>query len=173
MSITEFVSGMIRALSTSGIGGKTIVYKIQGATLGVTSVAYTSGVTLGTGNPVAIEVFTKANGTGILQSLVLNDLSNVSGAVDVVVFNSNPSATTFTNNVALDIADADLPKIIGIVSSGGYKAFADNASSTASNLGLPINNVDGSLKIWVAFVSRDTKTYVANELSANIGILQD
>jgi len=173
MTVTHIIEAITKAFGNSGVGGKTVIYQVPGATIGVTSVAYTSGVTLGTGNPVAIEVFTKANGTGILQSLVLNDLSNVSGAVDVVVFNSNPSATTFSNNVALDIADADLPKIVGIVSSGGYKSFADSVSSTASNLGLPINNVDNSQKIWVAFVSRDTKTYVANELSANIGILQD
>lgn len=157
-------------------GGFTEAVKVTGAQIGVTSASYTSGVTLGTTAPIKIEPLRTQTGTGIVQSVVLQDLSNQSGAIDVVFFDSEPTATTFTNNAALDIADADLTKVIGVVNitSSDYATFADNAVATVSTLGIPIKSLkSNTLNIWIALVSRDTKTYVANEISLIIGILQD
>lgn len=169
---------LIRAFGIAQIGGHTTVVPITGNTIGVSG-AYVSGDTLGTGNPVAIEVFRANNGSGVLQSITLGDLTKQDGLVDVIFFGSNPSATTFTDNAALDIADADLPKIIGTVSivAADYSDFNDNSVATKVGIGLPLLNTSTTattkLKLWLAFVSRDTKTYSANELSANIGVLQD
>ena len=98
-------------------GGFTYVHKVTGSQIGVTSATYTTAYTLGTGNPLALKLLRSQTGTGILQSACIQDLSKQDGAIDVVFFDSNPSATTFTNNVALDINDADRPKIIGSVRS--------------------------------------------------------
>jgi len=170
---------VLNALNVAHVGGKTIVAQITGAQIGVQSAAYASGDVLGTLNPIELEVFTFNYGTGILQSIVLGDLAIQDGGIDVVIFNSEPSSTTFTDNSALDIADADIPKIIDVVTivSSDYKDFVDNSVAVKTTIGVPIKNISTTVgklnKIWVAFVSRDTKTYVANCLSANIGILQD
>ncbi|MFA7287652.1 MAG: hypothetical protein WC055_02115 [Melioribacteraceae bacterium] len=178
--ISDIFNGTLNALNKAGVGGKTLVTPITGSQIAVQAAAYASGDVLGTGNPIKLEVFTKHYGTGILQSVVLGDLAKQDGAVGVVIFNSNPTATTFTDNSALDIADADLPKIIGnvAIASTDYADFNDSSIATKTGVGLPINNNESAsssdkIHIWVAFVSRDTKTYGANELSANIGILQD
>jgi len=157
-------------------GGFTYLHKITGAQIGVTGATYTTAYTLGTGNPLAIKILRSQTGTGILQSVCIQDLSKQDGAIDLVFFDSNPSATTFTNNAALDINDADLPKIIGSVSieSTDYSDFADSSSATKTGIGLVLKSYTAPYDtIWMAVVSRDAKTYVANELSISLGILQD
>lgn len=165
------------ALFNRGIktGGITNVVKLTGVQVGVDSAAYASGDVLGDKCPISVELIRKDNGTGILQSIITQDLSKQSGAYDIVVFDSNPTATTFTDNSALDIADADLPKVIGVISvvSSDYASFNDNSVGTTKGVGLPIQNASTTNKIWIGLVSRDTKTYVADELSIAFGILQD
>jgi len=176
MSITsEQVERLIKSVQNAKVGGVTSIHKITGAQLGVSGAAYASGDVLGDLSPIEIPNFVRnAGGTGLVQSLVINDLSNQSGAIDVVFFDSEPTATTFTDNSALDIADADLPKVIAVVSvtSANYKAFADNCVAILSAIGFPIQSLDNN-SIWICPVSRDAKTYVADELSLTIGVLND
>lgn len=179
MDLQGIYTSFLRALNFAKVGGKTIVAPITGATIAVQAAAYGSGDVLGTGNPVELEVFTFENGTGVLQSISIGDLSKVDGIIDIVVFNDNPSSTTFTDNAALDIADTDIPKVIGVVPivAADYSDFADNSVATVTAFGLLLKNMSATSgkknKIWLAFVSKDTKTYDANAISANIGILQD
>ena len=156
-------------------GGYTGLVKITGAQLGVSGAAYATGDVLGDLSPIQIEVVRGKNGTAILHSLIIQDLSKQSVAIDMVIFDSNPTATTFTDNSALDIADADLPKVIGVVSvlTGEYAAFNDSSVATKSGISLPIQNIASSTFVWVCFVSRGAPTYVADELSVVIGLLQD
>lgn len=150
-----------------------VVIKASGADVGVDANIYASGDLLGLKLTLA-NVFRVAGGSGILQSIVIQDLTKQMGALDVVIFDSDPTGTTFTNNAALDIADADLPKIIGFfqVTAADYVSFADNAVAILKNLGLPVDVAAGT-SLYACLVSRDTKTYVANELSAAFGFLQD
>lgn len=156
-------------------GGYTALVKLTGAQIGVAGAAYGTGDVLGNTSPIAIEVVRGKNGTGILQSLIIQDLSKQSIALDMVVFDSNPTATTFTDNSALDIADADITRVIGVVSvaSTDYAEFNDNSVATKTGAGLVLQNYSDLNKVWVCFVTRGAPTYVANELSAVIGILQD
>lgn len=167
---------IVSKLNNLQVGGFTQNVKIAGSTIGVTSASYTSGVTLGAGNPIKVELSRTQTGSGVLQSIVVQDLSKQDGAIDVVVFDSLPTATIFTNNSALDIGDADLTKVIGVVSivAGDYDDFADNSVATKFNIGLVLKSLNTPQNFfYVALVSRDTKTYVANEVSICLGILQD
>ena len=173
---------LLENINTAKVGGKTTVINITGDKIGVVSAAaYSSGDILGTKNPIEIECLTSDNGTAIIQSLVIGDLDAQNGAIDVIVFNSSPSATTFTDNTALDINDADLTKIIhgGIsITSTNYKSYSNNSVATLNGIGVPAQNVSTSTgkknTLWVAFVSRDSKTYSSNNaISAKIGFLQD
>lgn len=172
-------SQLVAALNTAKLGGKTTIYQIAGSTIGVTATTYATGDVLGTGNPVAVEVMARDNGTGVIQSLSIGDLSKQDGAIDIIVFGMAPTATTFTNDSALDIADADLSKIIGVISIGAsdYSDFADNSVATKTPVSMVVSNFStttgAKTKLWLAFVSRDSKTYAANEVSCNLGVFQD
>lgn len=168
---------LLRALGDLKVGGVTKVVKVTGVQVGVSGAAYASGDVLGDMCPIKVELVRSTSsgyGSGVIQSIITQDLSNQSGAYDIVVFDSNPTATTFTDNAALDIADVDLPKVIDIISiaAADYKTFADSTVGVTTNLARPIQSISGP-SVWIALVSRDAKTYVADELSISIGVLQD
>ena len=48
---------------------------------------------------------------GLIESVIITDLAKQSIGKDVVIFDANPSNTTFTENSALAIADADLVNV--------------------------------------------------------------
>ncbi len=176
MSITsEQVERLIKSVQNAKVGGVTSIFKLTGAQIGVDGAAYASGDVLGDQSPIEIKNFVRnAGGTSVIQSLVVNDLSNQSGAIDVVVFDSEPTSTTFTDNAALDINDADLTKVIAVISvtSANYKAFADNCVAVLSSIGYPVQSLANN-SVWICPVSRDTKTYVADELSLTFGVFND
>jgi len=172
--MSTLLQKILTALFNLKTGGVTDLIKITGAQVGVSGAAYATGDVIGDTSPIKIEPVRGTYGTGVIHSLIVQDLSNQSGALDVVFFDSNPTATTFTDNSPLDIADADLPKVVGVVSvaAADYSAFADSVVATVRNIGLPSKSLSGN-NLWVAVVSRDAKTYVADELSLVIGVLQD
>jgi len=96
-------------------------------------------------------------------------------AFDIIFFDSNPTATTFTDNSAIDIADADLPKVIGVVNvgAGDYDASADSSVATTLGQQIVLQNASGTNKVWIALISRGTPTYVADCISLSFGVLQD
>lgn len=73
-------------------------------------------------------------GTGIVVGGTIADNAAQVPDVDLVIFESDPSNTTFTENSALDIADADLKKIVAIISfrSDDQYTFASNGIEIAS-----------------------------------------
>lgn len=161
------------------IGNSNLVVKKTGAEVGADGAAYGSGDVIGDLSPITAQLFRVEGNTNqpascLLQSIIIQDLSKQSLAVDVVFFNANPSATTFTDNSALDIADADLPKVVGVVSivAGDYAAFNDSSVATKYNINLPLSVTTGQ-NIWFCLVSRGTPTYVADELSIAFGVKQD
>ncbi len=161
------------------VGGATGIIKKTGLEVGVSGAAYATGDVLGDLSPIQATVF-RMNGTanvpasGVLQSIIIKDLSNQSLAIDVVIFDSNPTATTFTDNSNLTLADVDAAKVIGVVSivAGDYVAFAASSVATKTGIGLPIVTATGS-NIWFCLITRGAPTYVADELSVTFGVLQD
>lgn len=171
----QVLQSILKTLIGLKSGGFTNVVKLTGVQIGVSGAAYASGDVLGDTSPIKTELVRGNYGTGVLQTIIVKDLSAQSGAIDFVFFDSNPSSTTFTDNSALDIADADMPKVLGVVSvtASEYKTFVDSNVAVLNNIGLVLKNADGSPNIWVCPVSRDAKTYVADELSVSFGMLQD
>lgn len=162
------------ALSNLKIGGKTDFVKLTGVQVGASGAAYGDGDVIGDRAPIQVELVRNDYGTAVLQQVVIKDLSNQSADIDVIFFDSNPTATTFTDNAALDIADADIDKVLGIVSVVASDYAASNDSSVATKLtGLVLKNNSDTNKVWVCLVSRGTPTYVADELSIAFGVLQD
>jgi hypothetical protein len=148
-----------------------MIIKVSGAAVGVTTTQYGSGDLMG--NKIALTNANATNPAGLLTFITAQDLTKQDGAFDVVFFDADPSATTFTENSALDIADADLTKVIAVVKiiATDYADFNDNSTATKSSLGgIPFNAAAGGT-LYACLVSRDTKTYGANELSLAFGLV--
>lgn len=147
-----------------------MIVKISGATVGVDANAYSSGDLLGTKLTLS-SVLPFANNEPYLFDVVVQDLTAQKSALDVILFDADPTGTTFTNNGALDIADADLPKIIGVVSVAAtdYVDFADSSVACVSKV-IAVNPASGK-NLYACLVARGTPTYAANELSIAFGFL--
>jgi hypothetical protein len=113
--------------------------------------------------------------SGIITSIHVDDKASQGADLDIVFFDADPSTTTFTDNAAFDPTDADLLKIICVVSITVDSAFADNGTSFVRNVNCPFKLTSNSAKtLYAAVVSRGTPTYAsATDLLLRIGILQD
>ncbi len=155
--------------------GKTVI--IEPTTLTVDTNAYATGDLIGkhTGGYLTFANMCRVTGAGgkIVQA-VLIDQAAQSAAIDLVLFSTVPSNTTFTDNSALDISDSDTPTIVAIVNfaSASYKAFADN-SAIATSVLLNYACV-GTTTLYGALVSRGSPTYAAaTDLTLRLVIERD
>jgi hypothetical protein len=138
-----------------------------------TAGAYTSGDLIGDKLTLASAV-DRSGSSGLIQSVTLVDLAKQNADIDVVFFLGDPSSTTFTDQAALDIADADMSKIIGYAQVLNYASFNDNAVGFVGNLVIPFvqDPSGGDQTIYAALVCRGTPTYVsASDLVLTVGIL--
>lgn len=134
--------------------------------------AYSDGDLIGTLQTVTNATSPTVFG-GIIAQVVITDKDAESTNIDVVYFDANPTGTTFTDNAPFDVADADLTKIICVVSVTTHKLFADNGISEAQNVNCPFRTL-GTTSIYAAFVAREAVTYTStSDLSLRTGIYQD
>lgn len=153
------------------ISGHSTVIRVA---LAVDTAAYATGDLIGSklALPGAARI---AGGTGLIHSITLVDQANQKLAIDVLFFASDPSATPFTDNAALDVADNDLLKAVGLVSiaASDYVSFADNALATVRGINLPFQ-LDNGTTLYAALIARSAPTYAAtSDVQLKVGILQD
>lgn len=150
-----------------------LIVKISGSSVGVDANQYAPGDLLGTKLTLS-NALRVTGGSGFLQSITVQDLSNQKSALDVVIFDADPDTTTFTNNATLDVSDADAIRIIHTVSflASDYISFADNAVATKSGLAMPVAVAAGR-DLYACLVCRGTPTYTAAELALMFGFIQD
>jgi hypothetical protein len=141
-------------------------------TLSLDTNAYASADVLAATQELANAVRVSA-GTGIIQSIRLNDKDDQGGALELVFLKTNVALGT--ENAAVSITDANADQIIGIVkvASSDYVDVGGAQIVTKTNVGLAIEAAAGATSIYVAAISRDTKTYTAAGITLMIGILQD
>lgn len=112
-------------------------------------------------------------GTAFLQSFVVNDEDDQAGAFDVVFLKTNVGIGTI--NGAADIG-ANGDQVLGTVSviASIYVDLA-SAQTATPELTQNIMLVSGaaSKSIFIAGVSRDTKTYTTNGLKLRIGAIRN
>jgi hypothetical protein len=153
--------------------GRTKVINLEGEEIGTTATTYASGDLIG-GKLTLTDACLEVGSEATLVSVTIGDLDKQNQPLDVIIFNSDPSGTTFTNDSALDVADADLPKICGSVSvvAGDYADFADSSVATKTNIGLVCEAV-GSDDLYACIVSRGTGTYTESALNIKLTFYQD
>ncbi len=122
-----------------------------------------SGDNIGGKLSLDLSILSQTRGAMFLDNIMIADRAKQSADMDMVLFKSDPSGSTFTNNLAQTIVDADIDKIIGVVPITAHHVFVDNSVSRAVNLdlGLKLAAVQASLTLYAALVARSTPTFAA------------
>jgi len=137
------------------------------------SPAYSTGDNVG-GKITLTDVCRTAQGSGLVQSVVITSKSLQTASFDVIFFNSDPSGSTFTDNAAQAIVDADLSKIIGVAQCSTVVALAAESIHQATGLALPFALSGGATTIYAAIVVRGTPTLGStSDIWLSVRILQD
>lgn len=141
--------------------------------------AYATGDLVG-GKLTFTNVLKPITGSGYLVSVLMSDLSATAVDFDIVIFREDPTGTTFTDNAAFDIADADLPKVLAVVTLGSTSrfAFADNSIHYVGSLAIPVWGTNSSSGItgtlYVAIISRGAPTFAAaGDVKITLGVSRD
>lgn len=111
-----------------------------------------------------------SGGTGILQSILVQDDDDNGGAIDIVILDTNTSIGT--ENSAVTMTDND--NILGTVSvlASDYVDMANSQHATMNNLGIVVKAKYGT-SLYVAVVMRTAGTVTASGMTLRFGFLQD
>ncbi len=92
---------------------------------------------------------------------------------DVILFNDNPSGTTFTENGAFDVGDVDLAKVIGVLHLNDVTALS--GASIHQMSANPLSFVlRGTTTAYAAIVIRGAPTFSStSDLSLSIRVQQN
>lgn len=111
----------------------------------VTASAYSSGYVLGGLQTIANA--DNGNGYGgILQAITINCKASVTVPIDIIIFKSNPSNSTFTDRAAVSVNAADFDKIAAVVHLADWTNLGTPSAGFSGNLSMPYDvGAGGSL----------------------------
>lgn len=144
-----------------------------GSTLTVQAAAYATGNNMGGlfSLPGAGRV---NNGTGLVQAVTAIFAGGAVPSLDLVLFNSNPTASTITDKNAVVINSADLSKIVGIVHITDATLIGTSAPSVIQGTQLALPYAIAGTVLYGAIITRSAVTPAAtNDLSVYVKLLQD
>lgn len=148
----------------------------------VVAEAYGANDVLGSDSPLSLTpairlVSTPKNliGTGTIVNVMVTDKAAQTATIDIVFWDSNPSATTFTNNTALTVHDTDLLNIIGVITIDTWTSFAaSSVGRPANSTAIPFKLASGDTTLYATMITRGTPTYAStSDLLLRVGIYQD
>jgi hypothetical protein len=147
-------------------------YLYKEVTLSMSTAQYGDGDVLAAAQEVA-EVF-EAGRAVKLESLVLLDKDDQGGALDIVFLRT--SVAMGSENAALALTDAAADEILAKVPIGtadytdwGSSQFAQRTADAGhTGMGL-VMLPDGGSSLYVAAISRGTKTYTASGITLKLG----
>lgn len=131
--------------------------KVVTATPTVSTSAYSTGDNVG-GKITLASVCRDTMGSGLIQSVIITSKSLQTASYDVIFFNADPSGSTFTDNAAQAIVDADLSKIIGVAQCSTVVALSAESIHQATGLALPFALSGGATTLYACIIVRGTPT---------------
>lgn len=161
------------AMFTGGgakIGGNTVVVT---PTITVDTNAYAAGDCIG-GKLTLTNAMRVSGGTGVLSGLVLLDRANQKPALEIFIFEADPSAATATNNAAFVFSTDDL-KVIAkvVVAAADWTTINSKATAELANLNRFVAAA-GSANLYAVIVATGTPTFAAStNLQVRFKFLQD
>ena len=155
-------------ISGPQLGGKSKIVKLN-PTISLPATQYTSGDVVG-GKLTVSGAITFPAGTAMLQSLLILDKSNQKAALTIIVFDADPSASTFTDNSAPVINAADVSKIIRKVNvaAADYETVGGIAIADLAALSKIVEAASGTT-LYIVITTTGTPTYASGALSVNCG----
>jgi hypothetical protein len=163
---------ILAALTGSGakIGGNTAIIT---PTITVDTSAYSAGDSIG-GKITLTNALRESGGTGVLSGLTLIDRANQKPALEIFLFESDPSAATITNNAAFVFSTDDFKVIAKIVvAASDWTTINSKATAELANLNRVVK-ASGSRNLFAAIVATDTPTFAAaTDLQARFKFLLD
>jgi hypothetical protein len=154
------------------IGGTTALITVVPA---LSLTAYSSGDNIG-GKLTLSNAVRIAAGTGLLQSIQVLDRIGQNPALEIILFDSDPSASTFTDNAAFAVTSPDALKELGrvSVSSSDWVTVGTRGRATLRGVGLVIACASGRDLFAALAVNGSTPTYTAvDNLQLRFGFLLD
>jgi hypothetical protein len=111
------------------------------------------------------------DGTGVIQSIVVQDDDDKEGDLDLIFFDANTSVGSESGTCSM----ADNDTILGIqeVVEADYVDMIGSQVATFNNVGIVIQGATGTDDIYMAAIARDTDTYTATGITIRLGILLD
>lgn len=141
------------------VGGKTDSVSPAAPTITASS-AYASGQVIGT--KMTLANLARVSGkSGVIQTVSLFCKSAQTAAVDVLIFNADPSSTTFTDKTALALAAADYDKLIGVAHVTDWTSLGTPSLGQAAGVGLAFKLGSGLTDGYAVLVSRGTPTFAS------------
>lgn len=141
--------------------------------IAVTATSYSTGYDIGGKKAWTNAARVYTNGLTI-ESVALGDRNSTGKNVNLIVFNANPTATTFVDNVALTINDADLSKIACVIPLTSHQSFVDNNVTYQGNIGCALNLGASGTTMYTTMIAAEAVTYgTANDLNLSITYFQD
>lgn len=146
--------------------------KIVSPTITVDTAAYQAGDCVG-GKITLTDAMRVAGGSGVLQSLTVTDVSNTKPALELLIFNSDPTAATLTDQAAIALS-TDVSKVIHRIPiyTSDYTTVASVAFADI-NISKVVEAV-GSKNLYLAIAATGAHDFVAaTDLKMSFGFLQD
>jgi hypothetical protein len=106
--------------------------------------AYLAGDVVGTLMTFAASTLV-AGGSGLIQAVTVASKLALTSAMDLVLFDAEPTNSSFTDNGALAVNVLDLSKVIGVVHITDWTNLGTPGVAQANNLALPYTLVGTSL----------------------------
>lgn len=163
---------LLAALTGGGakMGGNT---KVVTPTITVDTSAYAAGDSIG-GKITLTSAMRVSGGTGVLSGLMLIDRANQKPALEIFIFQEDPSAAAITDQAAFVFSTDDL-KVIAkvVVAAGDWTTINSKATAELANLNRFVAAV-GSANLYAAVVATGTPTFAAStNLQVRFKFLQD
>ena len=115
-----------------------------------------------------------ANGSGIVQSIVITSASNNQPSLDIILFNRFPSNTTFTDHANTTFANNDLSTIAGVVHITDWTNIGNTNIGQSQQITIPFVCANNVSSIYATVFVRAAPTFVANtDVNMMIQVLQD
>ena len=137
----------------------------------IEAAAYSVGDLVG-GKMELLDVVKQRGGGGVIQNLVITDKSPQGRTVDVVLFDADPVNTTFTERAALDVDDADVTKVIGVIRCD-TKIDIGVLVNQVSDLAMPFVLPVGGTSLFAAIILRQAADYLStSDLTLHFSIYE-
>ena len=120
----------------------------------VQAAAYAAGNCMGTGYMTFAALARANDKTGYIQAATVFSKAAQTAALDLILFGTAPTNSTFTDKSALALAAADLPFVFGVVHISDWTNLGTPGFAQAGNLAIPYRPVSGGTAVYGVLVAR-------------------